>query len=85
MFGNEPAHVPPQLIDALRTREEFVLREPVALHQPGEKLQISEIPLFGLEAISQMADAEARAIVPIEIFSRPTKLNVSIQTLRKSA
>ncbi len=85
MFGNEHAHVAPQLIDALRAREEFVLSDPVALHQPGDKLQITEGPFAGLEAIYQMADGEARAIVLIEILSRPTKLNVAIQALRKSA
>ena len=85
MFGNEPARVDSQLIDVLRTREQVVMNEPVALHQPGDKLVITEGPFAGLEAVYQMADGEARAIVLIDILSRPTKLNVAMQTLRKSA
>jgi len=85
MFGNEPARVAPQLIDVLREREQLVLSEPVALHKAGDKLQITEGPFAGLEAVFQMSDGEARAIVLIDILSRPTKLNVAMQTLRKCA
>ena len=85
MFGNEPARVEPHLIDILRVREQSDLAQPVALHQPGDKLQITEGPFAGLEAVYQMADGEARAIVLIELLSRPTKLSVAMQTLRKTA
>ncbi len=85
MFGNEPARVAPHLIDVLRDREQLVMAEPVALHQPGDKLQITDGPFAGLEAVFQMTDGEARAIVLIDILSRSTKLNVAMDTLRKCA
>ena len=85
MFGNEPARVAPQLIDALKTKEQSVFTEPVALHQPGDKLHITEGPFAGLEAVYQMADGKARAFVLIDILSRLTKLKVAIETLRKCA
>ena len=85
MFGDEPASVDSQLIEILRIKEQSLLTTPVALHQPGDTLQITEGPFAGLEAVYQMADGEARAFVLIDILNRPTKLNVAIEALRKCA
>lgn len=85
MFGNEPARVASQLIDVLREREELIMTKPAALYQAGDKLQIAEGPFAGLDAVFQMTDGEARAIVLIDILSRATRLNVAMHTLRKCA
>ena len=84
MFGNEPAHVPHELVELLREREQAAQAQPVALYQPGEKLQVIDGPFAGLEAIYHMDDGLARGIVLIELLNRSTKLNVSLGALRKS-
>ncbi len=85
MFGNEPARVPPELVNVLREREKAVLDQPVSLYQPGEKLQVIEGPFAGLEAVYHMDDGLARGVVLIELLNRTTKLSVGLNALRKPA
>ena len=80
-FGSEPAKVSPELIAILRHHTENAFTEPVALYQPGDRVTITEGPFAGIDAVFQLSDGEARAMVLIEILSKPTKLRVPITSL----
>jgi transcriptional antiterminator RfaH len=84
-FGYEPAKVDSELIEILRTHQSAAAQEPVRLFQPGEQVQIKDGPFAGLHAIYQMGDGESRAMVLIEILSKPSQLTLSPASLRKMA
>ena len=84
-FGYEPAKVDAELIEMLRRHQSGAGQEPVRLFQPGEQVQITDGPFAGLHAIYQMGDGESRAMVLIEILSRPSQLAISPASLRKTA
>jgi transcriptional antiterminator RfaH len=84
-FGYEPAKVDSELIEILRTHQSGAAHEPVRLFQPGEQVQIKDGPFAGLHAIYQMGDGESRAMVLIEILSKPSQLTLSPASLRKTA
>ena len=84
-FGYEPAKVDSELIEILRRHQSGAAHEPVRLFQPGEQVQIKDGPFAGLRAIYQMGDGEGRAMVLIEILSRPSQLTLSPASLRKTA
>jgi transcriptional antiterminator RfaH len=82
-FGTEPAKVDPQLIDTLRQRPANLSPEPQRLFNPGERVIIAGGPFVGLEAVYQMTDGERRAMVLIELLSKPTRLTVLPAQLRR--
>lgn len=84
-FGSEPARVDAALIEVLRARHSGAQREPQRLFSPGEAVHIKDGPFAGLQAVYQMSDGESRAMVLIEILSRPTRLAISPANLRKIA
>ena len=59
-FGNRPAPMSDDLIQALRNMPE---RAPEKLLQPGQAVRVIDGPLKGLEAVYQQADGELRAMV----------------------
>jgi transcriptional antiterminator RfaH len=83
-FGTEPAIVSASLIDMLRQKTEADFSEPIPLYQPGEHVTIIDGPFVGLDAIFQMSDGEARAMVLIELLSKPTKLRLPLASLLKA-
>ena len=84
-FGYEPAKVDSELIQILRTHHSGAQREPKRLFQPGDQVQITDGPFAGLQAIYQMSDGESRAMVLLEILSKPSQLAISPASLRKIA
>ena len=82
-FGSEPARVGAELIEALRCQTERRHKQPHRLFHPGDRVQIKDGPFAGLEAIYQMTDGERRAMVLIEILSRPSRLIITPGSLRK--
>lgn len=84
-FGVEPAKVQDSLIDLLRAQHDSAHHEPARLFRPGDSVQIKDGPFAGLQAIYQMADGENRAMVLIEILSKPSRLAISPASLRKVA
>jgi transcriptional antiterminator RfaH len=84
-FGSEPARVDSELIEVLRAHHSSAQREPQRLFSPGDPVQIKDGPFAGLQAIYQMSDGESRAMVLIEILSKPTALAISPSSLRKIA
>ncbi|MDP1773845.1 MAG: transcription/translation regulatory transformer protein RfaH [Methylobacter sp.] len=82
-FGTEPAKVDDRLIEALRAQKDALCSQPQRLFAQGERVLITDGPFVGIEAIYQMNDGESRAMVLIELLSKPTKLNISPSSLRK--
>lgn len=83
-FGSEPAKVNQLLIDLLKEHTKRLEIEPEKIYQPGERLLITKGPFLGLEGIFEMDDGEARAMVLIEVLSKPTRLNLPIDSLSKA-
>ena len=79
-FGSEPAVVRDDIVEALRAREGTEQVRP--LFAKGDAVQVTSGPFAGLDAIYQMADGESRALVLIEILSKPTHLPVDLRHVR---
>jgi len=78
-FGNRPAVVADELIEALRQMPE---QAPQRLIQPGQQVKIVSGPLRGLEGIYQQADGELRAMVLIELLNKQHRIVTDMQDLR---
>ncbi len=83
-FGTEPLKASRELIELLRQRTETITQAPVALHHPGETVRIVEGPFAGLEGVFQMSNGEARAMVLLELLSKPTPVTLPITSLAKA-
>ena len=82
-FGFEPARADSALIDLLKQHAKEIEIEPDKIYQEGERLLITEGPFAGIEAIFEMDDGESRAMVLIELLSKPTRLKLPIANLSK--
>lgn len=82
-FGVEPAKVDAALIDLLRSRNELQQQPAQRLFNQGDGVQIIDGAFAGLQGIYQIQDGERRAMVLIELLSKPTRLTVPITNLRK--
>ena len=83
-FGFEPARADAALIDLLKKHTKEIEIEPDKIYQEGERLLITEGPFAGIEAIFEMDDGESRAMVLIELLSKPTRLKLPIASLSKA-
>jgi len=81
-FGARTARVDDGLVELLRQREETMPTE--AIFDVGDAVVITDGPFAGIEAIFQMVDADRRAIVLLEILSRPASLLIDTGRLRKA-
>lgn len=84
-FGIEPARMDDGLIELLRMQEASLQAEPERLFKPGERVRLTKAPFAGIEGIYQMADGERRAMVLIEILSKPVAVRVVPASLRKAS
>jgi transcriptional antiterminator RfaH len=82
-FGSRPARVGAALIATLREREMAQQADPDALFAPGDSVRITEGAFAGLEAIYQMNDAEGRAMVLLDLLSKPVAMTIDAASLRK--
>ena len=83
-FGLHPAQVDDTLIALLKSREQASLSEPKRMFNQGEFVRIADGPFAGIEAVYQMSDGECRALVLIEILSKPVSLRIDLASLRKT-
>lgn len=83
-FGQDPTRVDPALIDLLRQHDAVRHEAPQRLFERGEAVVIREGPFAGIQAVYQMADGESRAMVLLEILSKPTSLKIDVSSLRKA-
>ncbi len=81
-FGQIPAKIEDSLVDELRAQSEA--SEVVLRHfEPGEQVVVTDGPFVGVEAIYQMADAEGRVMVLLDILSKQVKMSVPPASIRK--
>ncbi len=78
-FGNRPAVVADELIEALQQLPE---QAPQRLIQLGQQVKIVSGPLRGLEGIYQQADGELRAMVLFELLNKQHRIVTDMQDLR---
>lgn len=81
-FGSRAAQVDDALIDLIRSREQ---RRPTELlFNQGDIVQIAAGPFAGIEAIYQTSDPERRAMILLEILSKPVSMHIASACLRKA-
>ena len=81
-FGNRPAAVADELIQALQTLPQ---RAPERLFQLGQSIKIVSGPLKGIEGIFQQADGEHRAMVLIDLLNKQHRVTTLMQDLRPAS
>ena len=84
-FGNQLALVDERLIETLRQREIHLCQPPVRLLNSGDHVGFSGGAFAGLEAVYQNSDGESRALVLIELLSRPQIVRVDVHRLFRVA
>jgi len=77
-FGNRPASMPDELIQALRG---LPARAPERLLKAGQEVRFVDGPLKGLQGIYQHADGEARAMVLVELMSKHQSVTADVHHL----
>ena len=82
-FGTEYAKVDEQLIENLRAQRDIQGSQPKPLFAHGERVRVTAGTFAGIEAVYQMSDGESRAMVLIEILSKPAQLKISPANLSK--
>ena len=82
-FGSRPARVDDALIATLREREAARQASPTTLFASGDSVRITEGAFSGLEAIYQMNDAEGRAMVLLDLLSKPVAMTIDAASLCK--
>ncbi len=82
-FGNRPARIDDALIATLHEREIAQQASPATLFASGDSVRITEGAFAGLEAIYQMNDAEGRAMVLLDLLSKPVAMTIDAASLRK--
>ena len=82
-FGSRPARVDDALIATLREREIALQASPATLFAHGDSVRITEGAFAGLEAIYQMNDAEGRAMVLLDLLSKPVAMAIDAASLRR--
>jgi transcriptional antiterminator RfaH len=80
-FGQHLAQADDALIALLKSHEQQ--SEPERMFNQGDSVRIMDGPFAGIEAVYQMPDGERRALVLIEMLSKPTSLRVDLTCLRK--
>lgn len=81
-FGQTPAKIEDELISQLQVKTdstEVQLRH----FELGEQVVVTDGPFVGVEAIYQMADAEGRVMVLLNILSKQVKMSVPPASIRK--
>ena len=82
-FGGLPAKAPAELIELLRHSVEEFKAQPTKLFTAGDLLRVHNGPFAGLEAVFEMDDGESRAMVLIELLSKPTRVALPVASLSK--
>lgn len=81
-FGGRPARVGDALVESLRAMERVA--QAIPLVAPGDRVVIEQGPFTGLEALVQANDGEHRALILLELLSRPVSLAIDVAHLRRS-
>lgn len=81
-FGGVPGRVPVEVIEVLRAEEQARSQQPARQRfVQGQAVRITTGPFAGVRAVFDIADGASRALVLIELLSRPAKLPVPLTSL----
>lgn len=80
-FDNTPLPVSDALIELLRTQQPQ-MNEPESPYRKGDKVEITQGPFAGLEAVYDMDDGERRAFVLIELLQKSARLPLDLADIR---
>lgn len=80
-FGGVPGKLPPGWIDLFQCDTPPIK----SLFEAGQRVVVTQGAFCGLEGIYQMPDGESRAIVLLELLSRPCMGAFPIESLRRVA
>ncbi len=85
-FGQQPARVPDELIDVLKSREDALLQERAGTEfKAGETVRIVEGVMSGYEGIFLAKTGKERVIVLLEIAGKYARVQVSPDQLEMVA
>ena len=84
-FGNQPAKVGDELVDLIRARETSGEIAEKRLFEPGESIRLVNGSFAGIEGIFQSLDGAQRALILIELMSKPVLMAVSPASIRKAS
>lgn len=79
-FGEQPAVVPEQVIEAIRQRADTdsgLHHDDRPLFRAGESIRLAEGPLTGMEGVFIEEDGEKRAIVLLELLGKANQIRVN--------
>lgn len=80
-FGDTPLSVPDNIVSAL---QEPVPTQPQALFEAGDKVQITEGALAGLEAIFAATDGDERVVLLIKLLHQQQTVRVPLSQVRRA-
>lgn len=80
-FGDTPLSVPDDIVSAL---QEPVPTQPQALFEAGDKVQITEGALAGLEAIFAATDGDERVVLLIKLLHQQQTVRVPLSQVRRA-
>ncbi len=78
-FGDTPLSVPDDIVSAL---QEPVPTQPQALFEAGDKVQITEGALAGLEAIFAATDGDERVVLLIKLLHQQQTVKLPLTQIR---
>jgi len=78
-FGGVPARLPSDLIDRFRHES----AKPRRLFDVGQRVVVTRGAFAGLEGVYQMPDGQSRAVVLLELLSKPCRGTFPIDALGK--
>ena len=79
-FGEHPAVIADEVIDAILQREEAgsgFIRYGIPSFRSGEAIKLVGGPLAGLEGVFTQQDGDARVIVLLELLGKPNRISVN--------
>jgi len=83
-FGNQPAKVSDELVDLIRARETSGEIAEKRLFNLGESIRVVDGPFAGIEGILQSIDGTQRVMILIELMSKPVRMAISPNSIRKA-
>ena len=81
-FGGVPSKIPEKVVEQFQLLEQNE-KEPEALFASGSKVEITEGPFAGLEAVYNIAKGDERCLVFLDMMGKQQQLEIEEIKLRK--
>lgn len=84
-FGGVPAKVPTSVISYLQQLNEGeAVEEPKGLYQTGTRVEVTEGPFAGLQAIYQLPRGDDRCLVLLDMLGKQQRIEIEERILRSA-